>query len=354
MSAYYNEIDPFAARWLRSLISAGHIPHGDVDERSIEDVSPNELTAYTQHHFFAGIGGWAYALRLAGWPDERPVLTGSCPCQPYSSAGKGAGFDDERHLWPAMFWLIQQQRPPIVFGEQVASKTALEWWDLVANDLERENYATAAADLPAASVGAPHLRSRLFWLANANSSGRSRQRSAQPKGRQYSAFAAGASDRNGMANAKSQQRRERANRSPSGQKAEIRRSSSSGSSQRGTASRMANPESTMRKWGGYSWPGRNGFANDRRVEHSDSQRLQKQFSTLSTPEKFGSVERSSSTWRHQWINCLDGKQRPVKPGLCLLAHGVSGRVGRLRGYGNAIVPQVAAEFIKAFMEISAN
>jgi DNA (cytosine-5)-methyltransferase 1 len=80
MTAYYNELDPFAAAWLRNLIAAGLIPQGEVDERSIEDVTPNDLAGFRQCHFFAGIGGWPLALRLAGWPDERPVWTGSCPC----------------------------------------------------------------------------------------------------------------------------------------------------------------------------------------------------------------------------------------------------------------------------------
>ena len=125
MTAYYNEIDPYAAEWLRRLIAAGHITDGIVDERSIEDVSPDELVGFTQCHFFAGIGGWSYALRLAGWPDDKPVWTGSCPCQPYSQAGAGGGFDDERHLWPAFFKLIATCKPDIIFGEQVASSEVM-------------------------------------------------------------------------------------------------------------------------------------------------------------------------------------------------------------------------------------
>jgi DNA (cytosine-5)-methyltransferase 1 len=169
LTAYYNEIDPYAAQWLRNLIAAGHIAPGIVDERSIEDVEPIELATYTQCHFFAGIGVWSLALRRAGWPDDKPIWTGSCPCQPFSSAGKGAGFDDERHLWPAFHHLIEQRRPAMVIGEQVASKDSEPWLDLVQTDLEALDYAFGAVPFPSASVGAPHIRDRLYWVADTQS-----------------------------------------------------------------------------------------------------------------------------------------------------------------------------------------
>lgn len=168
MTAYYNEIDPYAAQWLRNLIAAGHIAPGEVDERSLLDVCPDDLAGFTQCHFFAGIGVWSYALRQGGWPDSRPVWTGSCPCQPFSVAGVGSGFDDERHLWPFWFHLIEQCRPQVVFGEQVASKDGLSWLDLVHTDMEATGYAFAAFDLCAAGVGAPHARQRLYFVADAD------------------------------------------------------------------------------------------------------------------------------------------------------------------------------------------
>jgi len=166
--AYYNEHDKFCAQWLRNLIRAGLIAPGDVDERSIEDVHPSDLAGYTQCHFFAGIAVWSAALRGSGWRDDRPVWTGSCPCQPFSSAGKGGGTTDERHLWPAFFHLIQTAKPPGVplFGEQVASKGGLAWLDTVWSDMEGSGHAFWSVDLCAAGVGSSHIRQRLFFVAH--------------------------------------------------------------------------------------------------------------------------------------------------------------------------------------------
>jgi DNA (cytosine-5)-methyltransferase 1 len=165
--AYYNEHDPDMAAWLRELIKGGQIAPGEVDERSIVDVEPADTLGFLQQHFFAGIGVWSYALRRAGWPDDRPVWTGSCPCQPFSQAGGKRGFDDERHLWPHFHRLIAQCRPAVVFGEQVASKDADAWIDTLQADLEAMEYAVGAVPFPAAGVGAPNRRDRLYWVADA-------------------------------------------------------------------------------------------------------------------------------------------------------------------------------------------
>jgi DNA (cytosine-5)-methyltransferase 1 len=165
MSAYYNEIEPYAAQWLRNLITAGLLPQGEVDERSIVDVSPDDLRGFTQAHFFAGIGGWSHALRLAGWPDDQPVWTGSCPCQPFSEAGQRKAFGDERHLWPEFFRLIRARRPAIVFGEQVPEAIRLGWLDQVSADLEGEGYTCGQAVLSGCVVEARQERERLWFVA---------------------------------------------------------------------------------------------------------------------------------------------------------------------------------------------
>lgn len=300
MTAYYNEFDPHAAQWLRNLIAAGVIAPGDVDERSIEDVTPNDLRGYTQCHFFAGIGGWAYALDLAGWPRDRPVWTGSCPCQPFSAAGKGAGFEDERHLWPAWQHLINQCRPPVIFGEQVASKAAEPWIDLVHADMEGMGYAFGCVPFPAAGVGAPHIRDRNYWLADAdgrNASAEREQRSGEQ--RQFK------EDRGAgrLADAARIGRKQRL--------------SHGGRSEQGASSGEAVVPS------GVCDAGRPGPTN--------------------------------GIWRAaDWLGCRDGKWRPVEPGTFPLAHGAPARVGRLRAYGNAIVSEVASTFIRAVMEALEN
>jgi DNA (cytosine-5)-methyltransferase 1 len=314
--AYYNEINPFAAEWLRNLIREGHIAPGDVDERSIEDVRPNDLVGYTQCHFFAGIGGWSRALRLAGWRDDRPVWTGSCPCQPFSAAGKGDGFDDERHLWPAWFHLVALRRPPIIFGEQVASKDALPWVDLVRADLEAAGYAFAVSDLCAAGVGAPHIRQRLWFVADAQREQRQKRLSRPGEGdREASSRSAIELARlrgaGGVVDATCEQV------GISGRTREQR-----------TAGGMGDPD---------GWGCERADLPVRQPRQDETAPLERR------PNFWGAVD---------WIPCADGKARPVEPGTFPLAHGVPARVEQLRAYGNAIVPEVAAEFIEAYREVT--
>ena len=125
MTALYNDNEPFSADWLQDLIAHDLIAPGRVDRRSITELAAGDLAGDGQRHFFAGIGGWSYALRLAGVPDNAPIWTGSCPCQPLSDAGQGRGFRDPRHLWPAWFSLIEECRPAVILGSDLPVSRSL-------------------------------------------------------------------------------------------------------------------------------------------------------------------------------------------------------------------------------------
>ncbi len=366
MTAYYNEFDPYAAQWLRNLIASGRIAPGDVDERSILEVKPDDLRGYTQCHFFAGIGGWSYALRLAGWADDRPVWTGSCPCQPFSAAGKQRGSDDERHLWPAFFNLIRECRPAKVFGEQVAGAAGYAWWDHVAADLEGEGYAAAACDIGAHSVGAPHLRQRLYWMADAERGAAERRGhdlAAAPRGDEGQARqrervrdelgAGGFSCR--MADAAESGDRREEEATGNGQAQGLRPADRSGGCG-GPSSLMGHTDplrSSGRSHGGIGegmgqpWAQPAGAGADGGLGHALCLGLRSSGrAAADQPDESG--DRALHPWAAlKWLQCSDGKARPTQPGLFPLAYGVSGRLGRLRAYGNAIVPQVAAAFVRA-------
>lgn len=175
MTAYYNEFDPRAAAWLRQLIKNGDIAEGIVDERSVTDVQAIDLKSYTQHHFFAGIGVWSYALRNAGWSDNTPVCTASLPCQPFSVAGKNLGKKDERHLLAHFLELVRECGFNTIFGEQVESAIRHGWLDDLQAVMEGEGYAIGHAVLGAHSINAAHKRQRLFWVADSISARQQRR-----------------------------------------------------------------------------------------------------------------------------------------------------------------------------------
>ena len=389
--AYYNEIDPYAAEWLRSLIRSGHIADGIVDERSISDVRPDELQEFTQCHFFAGIGVWSYALRSAGWEDDRPVWTGSCPCQPFSGAGNRKGMADKRHLWPHWFHLIEQCRPSTVFGEQVASKDGLGWIDLVQADMEGADYAIGAFDLCSAGFGAPHIRQRLWFVADTDDtrrqgwiSGRSdteRQDQHGHVGRDS------ATDRMGNADDSGSQG---SGETGVGQGVE---QSGSQSTRTGTDGRVDDTIGDGRNARGIGDHGRNvGEQSDPVVE--DGRVGNAQHDGQSTSSKQGGDDQDASDdakeqivsvqfegasvtrddrscnggeggsdtqarayetngfWSDaDWLLCRDGKWRPVRPQSFPLVDGATARVGRLRAYGNAITAQVAQGLIESYMEV---
>ena len=319
-AAYYNEIDPYAAQWLRNLIAAKHIAAGDVDERSIIDVQPGDLTGYTQCHFFAGLGGWSGALRLARWEDSRPVWTGSCPCQPFSVAGAQKGFADKRHLWPEFRRLIQKRSPTIVFGEQVANAAA--WLSGVRSDLETMGYAVGAIPMEAASAGADHLRDRFWFVADYDfqcESNAGLQRSGK-----FGGPSGNPQDHHGLI-----PHGDNAERRPNGALGNVADGQATGWHQ--SASDLAERpvialEHATRFGWGEGW-----------TEHEFRSR--------------GFTAAVASISGGQFVECPDGKWRRLPPpGVRWLGVGIPARVAKLRAIGNALDLRAAGEFIAAYRE----
>jgi len=373
IGAYYNEFDPQAAAWLRELIKRGHIADGDVDDRDMREISPDDIKGYAQHHFFAGIAGWSLALRLAGWPDDRPVLTGSPPCQPFSSAGKGRGAADDRHLAPKFLELVAALRPTVLFGEQVAAAiNKHDWLDDLLDALEEEGYATGAIVLPACGLGAPHIRQRLWFtgrLADATGggcSGSSRSGGAkEQRAAERGVFGRVAQPNGGQRQRIAEHGEHEQHRQAGGRQQGDGELAGSGADSGLADADSAGLDRRPKNTGSETWacPRATDGSEALRLADADSDGRKARNTTTQTARHGYTADAASGTDRHgsthapaagwddpDWLFCRDGKWRPVESGTFPLANGLPARVGRLRGYGNAIVPQVAAEVIKVLME----
>ena len=404
--AYYNEWDKDAAAWLRELIKRGLIADGEVDERSILDVTADDLRSFTQCHFFAGIGGWSYALRLAGWPDDVPVWTGSPPCQPFSSAGRKKGKDDERHLAPKFASLVGACCPTVLFGEQVASADVFggaakpsrkqtarapewAWLDDLSDRLEAARYAVGASDLPSAGIGAPHIRQRTFFgavrLADADTAservvGRSSCQLGAWQTRDTWSGHRSSSQLGGLADADDAGLEgwilstERGDQRPAGARGlvgglgdslncgrqsepDVTGSDGKGMEPRGRQQEQLGKDgcstgglgdANLARWDRITGSNSSQESGGWGRKHADAIGASGAVSNLVNT---GRTSPPDSLWADaDWLFCRDGKWRPVEPGTFPLAYGIPARVGRLRGYGNAINPWAAKAFIEAFCE----
>lgn len=361
---YYNEFDPKAAAWLQQLIDDKQIPHGYVDSRSILEVHPSDLSGFTQCHFFAGVGGWSLALKLAGWPEDRHVWTSSLPCQPFSTAGKQRGTEDERHLSPTFLDLVSVCRPPAIIGEQVASKLArTDWLPGIRLELEALGYSFGAADLcaPCAGeigegwilrgdqgsweriiLGRPHIRQRLYWVADADSERRSgidpllRVEENGTNGAGHLSEAAGGCENGGLANP-----------AGGGQRIDGGASRDAGHANE-CCETIGLPHSSSTGLEGHRQPGNEPIPSGRQ----------------------GTQRHAAESGQYVLIPCRDGKTRRTQSGIFPLVNGLprgvvpsgdpgdteyanataEARAARLKGYGNAIQIDTAVLFIKSYIE----
>jgi DNA (cytosine-5)-methyltransferase 1 len=336
---YYNEIDGYCAAWLRNLIVAGHLPAGDVDERDIRDVRAADLAGYGACHFFAGIGGFALGLRIAGLPDDFPIWTGGWPCQPFSVAGKRQGRADDGHLWPELHRLLVEARPAWLLGENVAGFVEMEL-DGVLADLEGSGYATRAVVVPACAVDAPHRRDRL-WIV-ARDVGLSIRDGRQPRlpaaaavGHGRSSVAAGGAlpDAIGDELRHEPGRRDGARRQGS---AEPRDNGSTGALADTGGERLEEPQRVAGDAGAEQPAAARGGLGGASADVADAARSGQRRGTVGAEAR----ARAELGERCRWL---------PEPGIRRVAHGVPARVAKLRALGNAVVPQVVAEIARAIL-----
>lgn len=340
MTAWYNENDPAAAHILRHMIAEGVIAPGVVDDRPIQEVKPDDLVGYTQCHFFAGGGFWSIAARLAGWPDDEPIWTASCPCQPFSAAGKGSGTDDPRHLWPDLFRLWRAGRPAVGVGEQVAGKAGYGWFDGVRADLAREGIASRTVDFPACGVDAPHQRNRQYWVAMAQSD----------SGRQEGRGVFGP----GEGNCPDQQRAYgQSGGSGSGKRVALVHGVGAGlEGQPRHGDGSGRPQADRPVAATDERECREGIQPDADSRGRSGRQEGPERGEIGRTAVERNLLRNGTYWSDaEWIVCHDGKARRAQSCIRFLVDGLPGRVDLWRVGGNAIVPQAAAEVIASIIDV---
>jgi DNA (cytosine-5)-methyltransferase 1 len=310
----------------------------------------------THLDLFSGIGGFALAAKWNGyrtvgfcdnepyaqavlkkhWPDVPchkdirevrgelyagvTLLTGGFPCQPFSVAGKQRGKDDNRYLWPEMLRVIQEAKPAWIIGENVAGIVNLAL-DQVCADLEGQGYEVEPIIVPACAVDAPHRRDRVWivghsklnGLAACKTSGGLFDESEEQRGKIEEWKSSGAScassdvaDTNGGQFSECESERKSVQMSGEGSQRICDVANASGKGSQGTKFRSTSSQNS-----GASRP---------------------------------VTKRSCANWA-TWL---------PEPNVGRVAHGVPNRVAKLRGLGNAIVPQVASEIIRCINKIMEN
>ena len=278
------------------------------------------------------------------------ILTGGFPCQPYSHAGKRLGKEDERHLWPSMLRAIREIQPSWVVGENVSG--LISWdgglvFDEVQTDLEAEGYEVWPVVLPAASVGAPHRRDRIFFIAYSKSNNAGRKQSNNIK-RQDIAEIGGRFQHESSSNGIN-----RITPDAGLQRQAERQKQPMGIEQLCEKQPTPNPAYIGHEPSRGTWAGRAGFTDG---------------DTQATP-KANSGRQSGKEYRQEesgWIaeKSLPGNWQnfPTQSPICGRNDGIPNRLDgitfskwrneSIKAYGNAIVPQVAYQIFKAIKQLA--
>ena len=246
------------------------------------------------------------------------ILTGGFPCQPYSVAGKQKGTDDNRYLWPDMFRVIKEVKPTFIIAENVRGIVNIQdglVFETVCSDLESEGFEIQPFIIPAAGVGAPHKRERV-WIV-------------------------GYSKHNGSLTTKIERRNNKINdRAEEGKNTTLEPERTSRSRDNEI---MENSRRTLRQGASIR------EKNEDEIRKEDANKFERSSSSSK------SYVANSNSNGEKWDQPKDRQRSRIKqeswwqfePNVGRVANGVSGRVHRLKGLGNSIVPQIAEEIGKA-------
>jgi DNA (cytosine-5)-methyltransferase 1 len=258
---------------------------------------------------------------VKGKEGEADVICGGFPCQPFSVAGKQKGTSDDRHLWPEMFRLIREIKPKFVIGENVKNIINIQdgvVFETVCTDLESEGYEVQSFNIPAAGVGAPHRRERVWIVAYAERNGQLASK-----------------EREGIKETISKKQK------GSNHSFDTERASYIST----TKTNVANTKSIESYVGehGKHQEERSGQGEIRGENSHDANTYSKRLERFRTEHELRNSEKEKQTSGNSWWS--------VEPNVGRVANGVPGRVHRLKGLGNAIVPQIAKEIGLAIKKV---
>jgi len=314
--------------------------------------------------------------------EQADVVVGGFPCQPFSVAGKRKGTEDDRHLWPEMLRVIKASKPRWVIGENVRNLTSIQdgmVFEQVCTDLENEGYEVQSFIIPASAVNAPHQRYRVWIVAHSDSrlcrGGRAIEPSGENKDRElYSAQEEQAGKhlrsktirRNSLRGktedvAYSESIKSRKQTEWERGKDTERGSDDSRGIEKKRSANVANSYNTRdrtpkheieregekinKRWEGLSQPESSRLSKD--VSNSDSKGLQGLRESSSKLDK----EITPTSYSEEQQRGMDHERFSVEPRVGRVVNGISNRVDRIKGLGNAIVPQIAYQIGKAILEV---
>ena len=256
------------------------------------------------------------------------LICGGFPCQPFSQAGKRKGDQDDRHLWPEYFRLIQEIRPRWVIGENVAGLISMGL-DQVLSDLESEDYSCQTLVIPACAVNAPHRRDRVWILANSEGNGRD---GSVNRDNELSERAICKDKQNHRHTVRSQTQccgtpypdvgysKHIGCKDPLERQDQVRQFKCGDKQTEGCGQDVPNSNSVRQEWGKETRNIRSGGENGHKLASGQSK-------------------------------CGLGNNWAVEPDVGRVAHGIPNRVDRLKQLGNAVVPQVVEEIGRAIMKV---